>query len=186
MADPVTTCGGPSRAFAWRLHEVGTFQPARVAGRAFAVCVLLFGVTTACRNLPANFASLSLQEKISTYECVGMPPKLKAREWISWHGIPAADAMAEYLSANKAGIPKYEAIHIIWAVQRRGCSIRGTAAHRALQAYLRSAPPPPENEGRLARWVLEDIEADRHDDKFDDLPPGPCTPSLQLPSGRRR
>lgn len=154
---------------------------------ASCICLLVIIFAVGCHRFPDDFPSRSLDDKIAFYEYwiakVGQPSG-EARLWISWHGLPAADAMASYLSGRKSGIPKHEALWIIWDVQVRGCSLRGTPAEMAVREYIKtnvsSAP-----DSRLAVTTLESIDEDYHADKFDTLPPGPCSAPKQktvLPS----
>jgi hypothetical protein len=99
---------------------------------------------------------------------------MEATSWISWHGLPAANIMALYLTDKKHGIPKREAIEIIWAIQRRGCSLRGTASQNAIEFYLAAKPAPSPFEKELASTALDYIVHDRHSANYDTLPPGPC------------
>ena len=82
--------------------------------------------------------------------------------------------MAPYLFRQKVGIPKYEALHIIWAVQLRGCSLRGTPAEAAVIKYLRNKQEATDPDPAFAEMVLDHIRSDDHVARFDTLPPGPC------------
>ena len=147
-------------------------------------CLLVAIALVGCRDFPSDFDSLPLEDKISTYERwmeqTGHPHD-EAQTWISWHGLPAADAMVPYLYGQKVGIPKYEALHLIWYVQLRGCSLLGTEAEQAVQDYLNAEPAPGNPDlanrvnVRLAESVLDAIRLDGHVEKFDSLPPGPCS-----------
>jgi hypothetical protein len=142
-----------------------------------ALCLGAAALLGGCHSFPRDFASRSLDSKIATYERwiaeVGRP-RIEARAWIAWHGVPAANAMAPYLLGRKAGIPRSEALDILWAVQENGCSLRGTEAEDALRAYIRSEPAS----SGIAEIVLEDIRLDRHAVAGSDgLPPGPCSVS---------
>src|SRR5580692_11875648 len=90
------------------------------------VCLLL--ALSSCCALPADFASLPLEQEVRVYSDLlnrcGRP-RLAARSWISWHGWAAADLMAEYLDGAKSGFPDFEAVEIIDLVQMRGCPLRG-------------------------------------------------------------
>jgi hypothetical protein len=141
----------------------------------FIACVLALCLLQGCGpTLPSDFASRSLDEKISIYEHYikkrGHPSTI-AQTWISWHGFPTADAMALYLTDQREGLPKPEAIEIIQAVQLRGCSLRGTIAQKALESYLAKTPEP---DPYGARSTLTMIIEDLHVSKYDTLPPGPC------------
>ena len=159
--------------------------PTRIRLLAHLACGILAAVTLiGCREFPSDFASRPLDDKIATYERWLLHfgrERREARAWISWHGVPAADAMAPYLDGRKGEFLKYEALYIIWFVQLRGCSLRGTAAEQALSDYL-SAEQAPTTSGlrhaetvRLAETVLEAIRRDRHVADVDGLPPGPCS-----------
>ena len=141
-------------------------------------CALVVCFLQGCTHLPSDFASLPLDEKILIYEqhlqkWWGHESR-EARGWISWHGLPAANAMALYLTDQKKGLPKNEAIYIIRAVQRRGCSLRGTEAHIAIKKYLTSKPAPSGLNAKIAKSTLENIVDDFHSQNYDLLPPGPC------------
>ena len=157
-----------------RVAEPATKQPHY---RVLTCCLcLVMMFVSGCRRFPADFPSRPLPDKIAFYEQwlrnFGRP-RLEARLWISWHGRPAADEMVPYVMGQKKGIPNLEAIWIIWAVQSRGCSLRGTPAEKALHDYLKgNSKVSPET--RLASSALDSIEADNHFNNFDSLPPGPC------------
>jgi hypothetical protein len=148
---------------------------------ASCICLLVIILAVGCHRFPDDFPSRSLDDKIAFYEQwiakVGRPSG-EARLWISWHGLPAADAMAPYLLGQKNGIPKREALWIIWDVQSRGCSLRGTPAEMAVRDYIKSSVSSAP-ESQLARSTLKSIDDDYHDDKFDTLPPGPCSTQKQ-------
>jgi hypothetical protein len=140
-------------------------------------CLLTVAALVACHRFPADFGSLSLDGKIAAYErwiAQTGKPRGEAQSWISWHGVPAADAMVPYLLGQKAGIPKSEALYIVWAIQLRGCSLQGTPVPDALNAYLKTSPSPPGVDLDRAQAILEDIRLDRHVTGFDTLPAGPC------------
>jgi hypothetical protein len=141
-------------------------------------CVWAVATALACRDFPADFSSLPLDDKITTYEhylARTGRPRLEARSWISWHGLPAAEAMATYVSGQKRGIPRREAIEVLWEIQLRGCSLNGTTAQRSLGDFLSADPSPRAQDVELAREVLADIRANRHVDNLDTLPAGPCS-----------
>lgn len=96
-----------------------------------------------CGGLPSDFESLSLEEQIAAYErnfARYGGPLIEARAHISWHGWRAADLMADYLTGKRTGLPELEAVRIIHSIQRRGCSLKGTPAERALATYLERLP----------------------------------------------
>jgi hypothetical protein len=144
---------------------------------AYWGCLLIVFFAVGCHRFPDDFPSRSLGEKIAIYERwigeVGRP-RYEARDWISWHGFPAADAMAPYISRQKKGIPRYEALQIVERVQLRGCSLRGTSAEQALRDYLNSNSAPG-LDSEVARSVMESIRNNSHVENLDGLPPGPCS-----------
>jgi len=130
-----------------------------------------------CHHLPADFRSRSLSEKISIYEEYiekAGHDDYEANLEISWHGVPAANAMALYLSGEKNGIAARTAIDIIKSVQLRGCSLKGTAAQKALVDYITRKPSPPSYYLMRAKNALEVINDDSKFENYDGLPPGPC------------
>lgn len=130
-----------------------------------------------CNHLPADFASRSLSDKIAIYEeyiAKTGRDDYDANLEISWHGVPAANAMALYLSGEKKGIPPPAAIDIIESVQLRGCSLEGTAAQKALVGYITSKPSPPPHYQIRAKNALEIINKNWKSENYDTLPPGPC------------
>jgi hypothetical protein len=144
---------------------------------AYLGCLPLVVFAAGCHHFPDDFPSRSLDDKIATYEhwiADAGRPSGEAREWISWHGFPAADAMAPYISGQKKGIPRYEALHIVLNVQLRGCSLHGTSAEQVLRDYLKSNPAPG-LDSSLAKTVMESIRSNSHVDNLDALPPGPCS-----------
>jgi hypothetical protein len=142
----------------------------------WSVCALAIIFMVGCHHFPDDFPSQPLDKKISTYEQwiaeVGRPSR-EARLWISWHGISAANAMVPYVLGQKNGIPRYEALWIISAVQSRGCSLRDTPAELAVSNYIKSSPSS-KLDAELAESTLMSIETEGHVDKFDSLPTGPC------------
>ena len=144
---------------------------------AVLVCLLAVICVLGCRgHLPDDFKSRSLDEQIALYERwfkdAGRP-NLKARSWISCQGLPAARAMAPYVIGKRKEIPRYEALQILWAVQLRGCTLRGTSAEQAVRDYIRTNPSF-DLSSHFAPIVLKSIELNDHVDNFDPLPPGPC------------
>lgn len=124
--------------------------------------LLTFLCIAGCGGLPGDFESLSLEEQVVAYERNfdrKGGPLLEARAHISWHGWRAADLMAEYLVGKRTGLPDLEAIRILHDVQSRGCSLKGTAGERALEAYLTRAPAGSVN-AEFARTALEAIRND--------------------------
>jgi hypothetical protein len=102
-----------------------------------SLCLTLF--TISCGGLPKNFSSLPLEKQVDAYKTNFARhggSLIEAQEYISWHGRPAADLMAEYLVGARTGLPKGEAINIIHDIQTRGCSLKGTSAERALKDFL--------------------------------------------------
>lgn len=129
-----------------------------------------FLLLVGCRDLAPDFDRLSLDEQIKDYEghfaffapwspfTSGLN---QARSGISWHGLPAAESMLPYLTSKDPELSHREALTIIGWVQNRGCSLRGTAVHRAVLAFLDS-PYASEDDKRFARTsVLRSIEEDR-------------------------
>lgn len=154
--------------------RVGGSRQARLA------VVLMTVLLGACWGMPSNFASLPLDQKIDAYvqhfKHFGRP-NARTRALISWHGWAGADAMAQYLNGQRKGLPEVEAIEIIYAVQVRGCSLRGTAAERAVEAALaRSRQDPLER--LAARGALDVIHRDFKLGglKSDGIKGGPCDP----------
>jgi hypothetical protein len=135
---------------------------------------------SACWLLPSDFASLPLEQKVAAYvrhfHNYGRPSP-HARSLISWHGWLAADAMVQYVSGQKKGLPETEAIDIIYAVQVRGCSLRGTAAECAVKSYL-ARTPKYSAEAISAKATLDAINRDVKfgNGGFDELRGGPCDP----------
>jgi len=131
----------------------------------------------ACGGLPKNFDSLPLEKQIAAYERHFQNygrPNLYARSHIAWHGWKAADLMAAYLNGKRHGLPSYEAIDIIHLVQKRGCSLKGTAAEEALYEFL-AREPRDTAEHLLARTALDAIEHDLVAPGQNASPPGgPC------------
>jgi hypothetical protein len=151
---------------------------ARIGVAASVGCLMSAATLVGCRDLPRDFATLPLEKKIEVYEAyvaeVGKP-NLTARAWIAWHGVPAADLMAGYVSGATKGIPRREALHVIWSAQLRGCSLAGTAAEKAVAEVVGgSVSGVWPHEVELAKQVLSSIRANRHVEKLDRLPPGPC------------
>jgi hypothetical protein len=104
---------------------------------------LIFGyalLNSGCGGLPENFGALPLDKQVAAYERnfdrFG-GSLIKAQDYISWHGWAAADLMADYIAGRRSGLPQREAIQIIYDVQSRGCSLKGTAAERALKNLVR-------------------------------------------------
>jgi hypothetical protein len=130
-----------------------------------------------CGGLPADFASLSLDAKIKAYERhfrLGGRSRIRGELWISWHGKPAAEMMIPYILGKKKGIPRGDAIQIVWDVQLRGCSLRGTEAEKVLEEFIKSNKPS-DPDYQLAEYTLDSIRSDSHmAGRFDSLPPGPC------------
>lgn len=118
-------------------------RPLVLRHKHFLAFAVILGILASCWGLPNNFTSLTLEEKVEAYahhlNNYGRYDPL-ARSWISWHGWAAADLMADYLKGSKSGLPKFEAIEIIELVQTRGCSLKGTAAEKALEAFIRTEP----------------------------------------------
>lgn len=134
-----------------------------------------------CGGLPADFESLSLEEKVAAYEKhleTGFPLG-RARGHIAWHGWAAADIMAECLTGERSDLPAPEAIAIIQRVQWRGCSLQGTAAERALEIYLDTAPP--DSVDRVgAKVALSSIKDNYSIAAYTNaLPGGPCQPEIE-------
>lgn len=104
---------------------------------ALGVLALL---TVAC-GLPSGFDQLTLEGKVASYQRMlrwpSHGPSRLATDQISWHGVPAADLMARYVSGELVGLPVREAAWIIYEVQVRGCHLQGTHAHEALKNLLK-------------------------------------------------
>jgi hypothetical protein len=135
----------------------------------------------ACGGLPANFETLSLEEKVVAYEAhlkVGFPLET-ARSHIAWHGWPAADLMAECLGGRRPDFPINEAVIIIRRVQLRGCSLQGTAAESSLEAYLATAPR--DSAERLGAELALDAIKNNYfaGAATDGLPGGPCQENIE-------
>jgi hypothetical protein len=88
--------------------------------------------------------------------------------------------MARYLTGQRRGLPNSEAIDIIHAVQLRGCSLRGSAAERALEWFL-VREPQGTAEYFAAKVALESIQRDVKLSamKYDDLRGGPCEAQIR-------
>lgn len=112
-----------------------------------------------CGGLPDDFVSLSLEEQFAAYERnfdrYG-GPLVEARAHISWQGWQTADLMAEYLTNKRTGLPELEAVRIIHDIQSRGCSLRGTSAEHALEAYL-GRIPADSLDAEFARSALDAV-----------------------------
>lgn len=128
-------------------------------GRTVLSALLCLLALVGCGGLPDNFSSLPLEEQVSAYERnfdrYG-GPLVEARAHISWHGWQAADLMAEYLMKKRTGLPELEAVRIIHDIQSRGCSLKGTSAERALEAYLGNIPAESVD-AEFARMALNAI-----------------------------
>jgi hypothetical protein len=162
-----------------RSFEAITRQYPRVS-YGLAICLSAAGILCGCHTLPSDFGSRPLTSKIAAYErwiAETGRPNTHAQHWISWHGTPAADAMVQYLTGQRTGLPKSEALYILWDIQLRGCSLRGTSVEAALAAYTTNRLRPRVAEVELAQKVLRCIADDCHISKFDDLPPGACGPN---------
>jgi hypothetical protein len=142
-----------------------------------ALVQLVVLLAIGCGRLPANFENLPLDLKIQAYE---RHFRLGGRNdeggaWISWHGKPAADLMVPYILGQKRGIPRREAIQIVWDVQLRGCSLAGSEAERALER-LSKWLQPFDPDFQLVASTLDSIRQDSHmAGRLDSLPPGPCS-----------
>lgn len=155
------------------MGSYGKRFPAGLRGLTLLVTLLLHG----CGGLPEDFESLPLEEQVVAYEqhwARGGSRSRWARIHIAWHGWEAADLMSQYLTGERVGIPKSEAVLIIRQVQLRGCSLHGTAAENALQELLETDDP-----SSTARFVavgaLECIKENLHYDAADlVLKGGPC------------
>lgn len=154
--------------------------------RSISQRLLLLGcalATVACPSLPKNFESLPLSEKISTYEAHfrnhGLAQR-RAEAAISWHGWEAAELMVGYLTGRRVGLlTKLTVIRTITLVQDRGCSLKGTAAERALETFL-EAERPESQEAFFARSALNQIKSDVFDPtRAEVLKGGPCEASWQ-------
>jgi hypothetical protein len=89
----------------------------------------------------------------------------------------AAEAMAKYLNGERKGLPDEEALDILYAVQVRGCSLRGTAAEHAVRNYLVKAHKYSA-EATAAKATLDVIQRDVKfgNGGYDRLRGGPCDP----------
>jgi hypothetical protein len=124
--------------------------------------LLVFFVTfVGCRNsLPANFDSLSMDDKIKVYGKYlddHINPQDSARLSIAAHGGPAAARMQEYLQKKRTGFPCLEALAVIEAVQETRCSLRGSSVPQALRDFLASKPTS-QAEFTFAKVALDEIE----------------------------
>ena len=145
---------------------------------------LLLLVVTAllgCARLPANFEDLPLEQKVEAYSTFfsrGGTSSIRARQGISLHGYPAADAMVPYVTGENEAIPLSEAVKIVVAVQMRGCSLRGTKVEDALESAARRAESA--NDVELVNWTLEVIHEGGHRPyTWDGAGPGACLPYLR-------
>jgi hypothetical protein len=120
---------------------------------------------------------LTLEDKVNAYEHhfrSGGAANIEAEMGISWHGYLAAKRMNLYILGKKTGIPRDEAIKIIWDVQMRGCDLRGSEVEGTLQLLLQNGSLPPTT-ALAARKTLAAIQEGRHAPKFyDTLRGGPC------------
>jgi len=113
-------------------------------------------------RFPSDFDSLHFDQKISAYERYlsdNGSPREEARASIASHGKIAADRMAQYLAGERSGIPKTEAITIIYLVQTRHCLLKGGPAEDALESSILQESMTP-GEETAARITLEAIKSD--------------------------
>jgi hypothetical protein len=113
-----------------------------------SLCLTL--ITISCGGLPKNFGSLPLEKQVDAYKTNFARyggSLIEAQEYISWHGLEAANLMAEYLAGKRTGLPKREAIIIIHDVQTRGCRLKGTQAEKTLEHFLGQPGTNPNDVG---------------------------------------
>ena len=133
-------------------------------------------ILVSCGNLPDDFESLSLEEKVKAYEShfesYGRESSF-ARAYISLHGVNAAQLMTEYIQENRCCLPIMEAVEIIHLVQLRGCKLSGTKPEHVLVQLIESGKL--NDADRIATMnALEDIRNNRTV-IFDDLGAGLCS-----------
>lgn len=153
-----------------------------LASTLFSLILFLF---CGCGGLPDDFASLPLQDQVTAYERHlqgGGRSLIEARSQISWHGRDAASLMAQYITGERPGLPRLEAIEVIHSVQLRGCDLAGTAAESALEGMLREGAIS-ELERNAAVSALDSIHRGINvpPGQLDDLRGGPCEQEGRTP-----
>lgn len=101
--------------------------------------LIFWALLSACWQLPSNFASLSLDDKVRSYESRfkrGGARNYRAEDLIISHGYGAAEAMAPHISGEKKGIPRFVALSIVRKVQLRGCDLRKSQALITIRNFL--------------------------------------------------
>jgi hypothetical protein len=138
-----------------------------------------------CRELPGDFAALPLDKKIEAYARRG-GRSFYAENLIAAHGYAAAEAMVPYITEEKHGILKINAIDIVWDVQSRGCDLRGSKAEKVLRQLIRDEGVRRDLR-TAAEGTLESIEMGRHAQASSKpLPPGVCRPTSVPPAEASR
>ena len=137
----------------------------RRRGRSKIVPLFFLGLTvTACgASLPEDFETLTTHKQVEALEefySNGGISSLEAESIISSRGFPAAEAMTAYLEGNETGVPIEMAVTIVWDVQLRGCSLRGTSAEAALR--ILDSRPLEQHLRFAVEAALEAIEKDLH------------------------
>jgi hypothetical protein len=145
---------------------------------SFVGCLTLLG----CWRLPKDFDSLPLAEQVKAYRTrfqLGGARDRGAESHIASHGYQAAMALVPYVTREKTGIPPFVAIHIIWRVQVRGCTLRGTPPEAALKEFLVKGSPN-EDERLTAKLALEAISENLHSSPQDErIPANLCRTSSE-------
>ncbi len=147
-----------------------------------ALFLFLLAGVLGCGRLPSNFESLPLDQQVVAYahhlRATRGIPLSNAQSAISWHGWLAADLMVKCIDGTRSDLPPIEAIEIITLVQRRGCSLKGTAAESAVARFLRQAPNGSLDH-QAAQFAADVISEDNIDEHIDHFTTGPCSEALK-------